>query len=228
MQLAKLTDLRQSEPKRRYVDACGLAHALELIGERWSMLVLRELLLGPRRFSEMRADLPGISANVLTQRLSELEQRGLVRRRKLPPPASVQVYEATEWTLEASPILCELGRWASRSPSHDPSQPVSAVAILLSMRTNFEPAKAGDLACTIAFRFGPSAYFVTVADGMIAVEAGEPANADATITCHPDQLKPVLYGDGSVADLQVAGNVDVARRYFGLFSLPSKVDPHLR
>src|ERR687883_1452832 len=99
MQLQKLTTARKNEEKRRYDDACGLAHALELVGERWAMLVLRELAYGPRRFSELKADLQGISANVLTQRLTELEARGLVRKVRLPPPASVQVYEATEWGL---------------------------------------------------------------------------------------------------------------------------------
>src|SRR5439155_17171256 len=133
MKLQKLTKARKSEDKRRYDDACGIAHALELIGERWAPLVLRELMYGPRRFSELRADLPGISANVLSQRLTELEQRGLVRKTRLPPPASVQVYEATEWALDANPILCALGRWAFRSPRHDPSQSISAVAIMLSM-----------------------------------------------------------------------------------------------
>ena len=87
--------MRRGEPRRGYDDACGTAHALELIGERWALLVLRELLLGPRRFSDLRADLPAISANVLTQRLGDLEQAGLLTRRKLPPPASVQVYELT-------------------------------------------------------------------------------------------------------------------------------------
>src|SRR5437762_13284154 len=114
MKLVKVTKLRQNEEKRRYDDACGLAHALELLGERWAMLVLRELAYGPRRFSELKADLPGISANVLTQRLAELEARNLARRTKLPPPASVQVYEATEWGLEAVPPNAALGRWAAR------------------------------------------------------------------------------------------------------------------
>src|SRR6478609_10981772 len=100
-ELIKITKLRQIEEKRRYDDACGLAHALDLIGERWAMLVLRELAYGPRRFSGLKRDLTGISANVLTQRLTELEARGLVRKSKLPPPASVHVYEATDWGLEA-------------------------------------------------------------------------------------------------------------------------------
>src|SRR4051795_5189706 len=105
MQLEKLTTIPQSEEKRRYDDACGMAHAMELLGERWAMLVLRELAYGPRRFSGLKADLPGISANVLSQRLTELEARGLVRKIKLPPPASVQVYEATPWGLEAIPVI---------------------------------------------------------------------------------------------------------------------------
>src|ERR671939_1998767 len=109
MQLEKLTTTRKSKEKRRFDDACGLAHALELLGERWAMLVLRELAYGPRRFSELKADLQGISANVLTQRLTELEARGLVRKVKLPPPASVQVYQATEWGLEAMPVIGSLG-----------------------------------------------------------------------------------------------------------------------
>ena len=110
MQLDKVTKTRQIEDKRRYDDACGLAHALDLVGERWALLVLRELMFGPRRFSGLRRDLPGISANVLSQRLMELEQRGLVRRTQLAPPASVQVYEATEWGLEAAPVSTELHR----------------------------------------------------------------------------------------------------------------------
>src|SRR5881628_1732882 len=105
MKLGKIT--------RRYHDACGTAHALDLIGERWALLVMRELMLGPKRFSDLKGDLPGISANVLTQRLEGLETTGLVRRRRLPPPAAAQVYELTDWGYEAEPIVQELGRWAT-------------------------------------------------------------------------------------------------------------------
>ena len=113
MKLQKLTNSRQKEEKRRFEDACGLAHALDLLGERWAMLVLRELAYGPRRFSGLKRDLPGISANILTQRLNELEARGLVRKTRLPPPASVQVYEATEWGLEVVPVIASLGAKAT-------------------------------------------------------------------------------------------------------------------
>src|SRR5919112_965904 len=169
MKSEKITKSRQSEEKRRYDDACGVAHALELIGERWAPLVLRELMFGPRRFSGLRADLPGISANVLTQRLGELEDRGLVRRTQLPPPASVQVYEATEWGLEAAPVIRALGRWAVRSPKHDPGLFVSAVSIMMSMQTMFDSQRAGDLRARIGFRFGDSGYVATIADGEIDI-----------------------------------------------------------
>lgn len=222
MKLENVTKQSSTEEKRRFQDACGLAHALELLGERWAILVLRELLLGPRRFSDLKADLPGISANVLTQRLSELEERGLVRRTKLPPPASVRVYEATEWALDAGPILCQLGRWAFRSPRHDPTQPVSAVAIMLSMQTNFDPTLAGDFAGTIGFRFGEARYWAKVHEATLEVRSGERPDADATITCAPDDMKPVLYGGAPVEMVQVDGNIEATRRFVRLFSLPPK------
>ncbi len=151
MQLENRTIVRQKEGKRGYDDACGLAHALELIGERWALLVMREMMFGPRRFSGLKRDLPGISANVLAQRLAELEERGLVRRTRLPPPASVQVYEATEWGLEAAPVLRELGRWAVRSQCHDPSRPVSHVSTMMSMQTMFDAGLARDFSARAGF-----------------------------------------------------------------------------
>src|SRR5215207_3657869 len=145
MQLDKVTTARRTEEKRRYDDACAAAHGMDLIGERWSMPLIRELLLGPRRFSDLRASLRGISANVLTQRLEGLEGAGVLVRRKLPPPASVQVYELTPWGYESEPILQALGRWAARSPRHDPSLPLSAVSLMLSFRTMFDPSRAQNL-----------------------------------------------------------------------------------
>ena len=216
MELEKITG-------RSYADACGLAHALELIGERWAPLVLRELLLGPRRFSELRAALPGISANVLTQRLGDLEARRLVERRTLPPPASVQVYQATEWALEASPILCALGRWASRSPLHERTHPVSAVAIMLSMQTNVDVERIGDFAGTLAFSFPDGDYFARVEAGKLEIGVGEPAQADAVVSANPNALKPVLYGGAPVDQLEIAGDRAAARRFFSLFSLPPTI-----
>src|SRR3954453_16884712 len=135
----------EASSRRSYDDACGAAHALDLVGERWALLVIRELMLGPKRFGALRRDPPGISTNVRTQRLEGLEEVGVVVRRRLPPPASAQVYELTPWGYEAEPILQVMGRWAARSPSHDPRLPLSAVSLLLSFRTMVDPARAKGL-----------------------------------------------------------------------------------
>lgn len=200
-----------------------MAHALELIGERWAPLVLRELMFGPRRFSELRADLPGISANVLSQRLNELERRGLVRRRQLPPPASVQVYEATDWGLEAAPVIRALGRWAVRSPRHDPGLFVSAVSIMMSMQTMFDARRAGDLSGRIGFRFGDVGYVADIRDGAIDIRRDEPAEVEALFIAAPGAIAGVLYGGAPLETVDVRGDMELARRFITLFPLPSKV-----
>jgi DNA-binding HxlR family transcriptional regulator len=223
MQLENVTESRRTEPKRGYDDACGTAHALELIGERWALLVLRELMLGSRRFSELRADLPGISANVLTQRLNDLEQRGLVVKKRLPPPASVQVYEATAWGLEAEPIVQALGRWAARSPRHDPTLPISGVSILLSFRTMFDPLRAKDMKATIAFRFGEDRYYVEIGDGKLVARRGEPDAADLIVTAEPTMLASVVYGKQPLDLVGIEGDRSLFQRFVDLFELPPKV-----
>src|SRR3712207_2209728 len=105
---------------RTYDDGCAAAHALDLIGERWALLIVRELLLGPKRFTDLRAGLPGASADVLAQRLREMTESGVVRRRKLPPPAGSEVYELTDWGAGLEPVVTHLGRWGSASQSLDP------------------------------------------------------------------------------------------------------------
>ncbi|HEU5482072.1 MAG TPA: helix-turn-helix domain-containing protein [Sphingomicrobium sp.] len=225
MTLQKLTTSRQDEEKRRYDDACGIAHALELIGERWAPLVLRELMFGPRRFSELRADLPGISANVLTQRLGELEHRGLVRRTQLPPPASVQVYEATEWGLEAAPVIRSLGRWAVRSPKHDPGLFVSAVSIMMSMQTMFDPLLAKGFAARAGFRFGETSYVADIRDGRIAVSRSPIERCDFVVTAGPGQVAGILYGGAPLDSVAIEGDIGRTRRFVTLFPLPPKVEP---
>src|SRR5215210_2162519 len=180
MKLQKITDVSRASPKRRYDDACGTAHALDLVGERWALLVIRELMLGPKRFGDLRADLPGISANVLTQRLEGLEAAGVLFRRKLPPPASVQVYELTPWGYECEPIFQALGRWAARSPQHDPSLPLSAVSLFLSFRTMFDPARAAGLDARIGFRFGAETFLVRITEARIEVARGPLDHTDLT------------------------------------------------
>jgi DNA-binding HxlR family transcriptional regulator len=223
MELENITNPQRKEVRRRYDDACGLAYALELIGERWALLVMRELMFGPRRFSELKADLPGISANVLTQRLAELEQRGLVRRTRLPPPALVQVYEATEWGLEAAPVLRSLGKWAVRSQGHDPTLPVSHVSIMMSMQTMFDGECAQGMNAQIGFRFGQTSYLASIQDGSFDARRGETDGADVVFSGEPAQMAAVLYGGAPLETVAVEGDMGLARRFTTLFPLPQKV-----
>lgn len=223
MELEKITKLRQNQEKRRYEDACGLAHAMELLGERWAMLVLRELAYGPRRFSELKADLQGISANVLTQRLTELEGRGLVRRTKLPPPASVQVYEATEWGLEAVPLIASLGRWAARSPWHDPTLQMSHVSVMMSLQTLLSPAHAKGLRARIGFQFGDTSYVATVHDGRLDVDRTKVEECDVVFTGAPSAVAAVIHGGAPFEMIRVEGDMELAKRFVKLFPLPAKV-----
>ena len=224
MQLEKITNMRQSEEKRRYDDACGLAHALDLVGERWGMLVLRELAYGPRRFSELKGDLQGISANVLSQRLLGLEMRGLVRKLRLPPPASVQVYEATEWGLEVVPVIASLGKWAARSPAHDPTLPMSHVSLIMSLQTLLSPALAAGLRARIGFRLGDASYATTVHDGRLDVERGEVEGCEVTFTGMPTEIAAVIHGGAPFETIRVEGDIDLAKRFVTLFPLPPKVE----
>jgi DNA-binding HxlR family transcriptional regulator len=229
MKLQKVTDAERGAAKRRYDDACGTAHALDLIGERWALLVMRELMLGPKRFSDLRGDLPGISANVLTQRLEGLEAAGLLVRRRLPPPASTQVYELTPWGYEAEPIVQSLGRWAARSPAHDPTLPISATSIMLSFRTMFDQGRAADFRAAIGFRLGAESFLARIADGRFENGRADAEGADVVFAGTPTGLAAFVYGGQPIEVLEQAGilklegNQAVAARFARLFPLPPKV-----
>lgn len=197
---------------------------MELLGERWAMLVLRELAYGPRRFSELKADLVGISANVLTQRLTELEARGLVRKTRLPPPASVQVYEATEWGLEVVPLIASLGRWAARSPWHDPKLQMSHVSVMMSLQTLISPVLAEGLDARIGFQFGETSYVATVRNGRLDVNRTEVKDCQVVFTGAPSDVAAVIHGGAPFAMIGVEGDMELAKRFVGLFPLPEKVN----
>ncbi|WGF90497.1 winged helix-turn-helix transcriptional regulator [Marinivivus vitaminiproducens] len=237
MKSEKLTHTSEPTRRRRYDDACATAHALDLVGDRWALLVMRELMLGARRFGDLRANLPGISANVLTQRLEDLEASSIVVRRKLPPPASVQVYELTEWGRESEPIFQALGRWAARSPAHDPTLPFSATSLMLSMRTMLDVDRARGVDAWIRFDLGGERYLTHLHDGRLdIVEATSPA-PDLVMAGEPRVVAGAIYGGQPLASLEAAGVLRIegdralAERYITLFPLPPKADvtvPELR
>ena len=214
---------------RTYSDACGMAHGLDLVGGRWALHVVRELVLGPKRYSDLQADLPGISTSMLRDRLVELERDGLVRRRRLDPPAASWVYELTGWGRELGPVVCALGRWAARSPGHRPDLPLSTTAFVLSLRTNVDAARTAGRSGSWSLRVGSTELHAWLADGAFTVEPGDASGeAPARLVGAPEQLAGLVYGgrdlDEAAAsgDVAVEGDRDALRVLLELFTLPEK------
>ena len=218
--------------RRSYADACGAAHGLDLIGDRWALLVVRELILGPKRFTDLRDGLPGISPNVLTQRLEELESANIVRRRKLPPPGGAWVYELTEWGAELEDIIKRLGRWAVRSPLRQSDLPIGTDSLMLSFRTMFDGASAAGLDASIELRIGDATFRARVARNKLTLVRGAATDPDVVITASsPNALAAIVYGGLPIADaqregdVQVTGNKTVVKRFVSLFPLPEPIAP---
>ncbi|MBD7941745.1 winged helix-turn-helix transcriptional regulator [Brevundimonas guildfordensis] len=227
MKLEKVTTEPLSRA-RRYHDACGAAHGLDLVGERWALLVIRELMMGPRRFSDLRKDLCGVSANVLTQRLEGLEASGILRRRKLPPPASVQVYELTDWGYEIEPVFMVLGRWAARSPQHDPALPISAVSIMQSFKTMFDADRARGATMRLGFALDEDRMVVTMADGRLDARRGEVADCEVIVRAPARVIAAAVYGKVPLEALEADGAMVIEgrratfERFVDFFRLPQK------
>jgi DNA-binding HxlR family transcriptional regulator len=208
---------------RTYGDRCGIARALDLVGERWALLVVRELLLGPKRFTDLRAGLPNIGPDVLSQRLRELEASGVIRRRRLAPPAASQVYELTDWGRDLEPVVLGLGRWGSRAPVPSEDAPLGADAAMIALKTMFHPPAADGLEASYAVRLGEDEYDVRVAGGRLEITRGAPARAHATIETDPATLAMVLWHGRPMDDLRIEGSRSLARRFLRLFpTAPSR------
>jgi DNA-binding HxlR family transcriptional regulator/putative sterol carrier protein len=212
--------------RRTYCDGCAAAHALDLVGERWALLVVRELLLGPKRFTDLRAGLPGVSPNVLAQRLRELEGAGVVRRRKLPAPAASRVYELTNWGMELEPVIIRLGRWGARSASRPRDAALSVDSLVLSFRTMFDPRAAEGLNASYELRLGEDRFRAVVADGRFEVVRGGAEEPDATIEADPVTLAALVYEGRPLAealrsgDIKIEGDESAVERFLTLFPLP--------
>lgn len=211
---------------RTYGDACGVPRALDRVGERWALMIVRELVLGPKRFTDLRTGLPHASPNVLSQRLRELERDGLVRRRKLPPPAASQIYELTAWGVELEPVITALGRWGARAPLAPPEVGMSLDSHILSLRTLFDPSLAGDFSASIDLRLGEHRFRAEVGEGRLEVVRGEGEAPDAAVETDARTLLALAQGRRELAealragDLELEGDEKVVARFLGLFPLP--------
>lgn len=209
----------------RYDDPCGIARALEVLGDRWALLVVRELMFGPRRFAQVRSGLHGISPNVLSQRLRDLEDAGVVRHDLLAPPANVAVYGLTERGQALEPVLLELGRWGSREPIGT-TEELSVNALLLALKTMFRPAAPVD--ATFRLNVAGESFLVDAAGGELQiVRDGTARPAAVTLECDVATLRAVAFGRLSVTAavqagrLAVTGDRRVAARFGRMFPVPA-------
>jgi DNA-binding HxlR family transcriptional regulator len=195
--------------KQAHEDGCGISHAQELLGQRWALVVVRELLLGPKRFTDLRACIPGISPNVLSQRLRELEASGIVSHRRLAPPIAAQVYELTEWGRELEPAVLALGRWATSSPAFPRGARMSPDSLVLALKTTFKPAKADGLDARYELWLNEIPFTIAVHDGRFDAARGEADAPDAVVRSDPGAIAAVVFGSRSLAQAVQAGEVEV-------------------
>jgi len=212
--------------RRKYDQGCGSAHALDLVGDRWALLVVRELVLGPKRFTDLRDGLPGIGPNVLSQRLKELEEIGVLRRHVLPPPAASTVYELTEWGRELEDVLVRLGRWGARSPSMRLGPETRPEWLVLGMRSIYDPA-AEPVPTTYELRFGNETFWARTDDSSLAVGRGEASEPDAVLTSDVETVAKLMRGQLKPAAALTSGAVKLIGersafdRFPSLFKFPA-------
>jgi DNA-binding HxlR family transcriptional regulator len=205
-------------PERTYNQYCGVARALDLIGERWALLVVRELALGPKRFTDLRHGLPGIATNVLSLRLRQLEQNGIVNRRQLPPPAPAQVYELTPHGRALVPIMLALGRWgASAMGPRLPEQAIRGEWLALALTAFFDPDAAKSLNASIALDLDGDRFTLRLDEGMLEVTPGTNGPVDLTIEADTESL--LQYLAGAPVPLQAEGDRELLARLRALFPL---------
>ncbi|WP_166354774.1 winged helix-turn-helix transcriptional regulator [Phytoactinopolyspora limicola] len=206
---------------RTYGEACPIAHSLDMIGDRWAMLVVRELRLGPRRFSDLQASLPAAGPNMLAQRLRDLERFGVLTRRTLPPPAAAKIYELTEWGSELEPVFRALARWGARAPAPPAGQRLSPDSVMLGLRTFFVVPTEAPWSATYDVHLGDERYRVRVVDGQLTeltrTATDDPADATLVFDDHMamDALTAGLETLSELIErgaLRLIGDADAARR----------------
>ncbi|KZY45505.1 transcriptional regulator [Roseovarius sp. HI0049] len=205
-------------PRLRYDEGCLAAHALNLIGDRWALLVVRELNFAPKRFQMIRAGLPGITPSVLTGRLGQLVEAGVVAH-----DARLGIYSLTEAGHGVLPVLEALCRWALMVPGHDPKRFISPSALMISMGVNLLPERAQE--AVAGFDFGGEAFEMRVVQGRVVTRAVETPEAPFVLSGDGNGMASAVYGRLPLAELEAAGRVSVtgdhaaAQRFVGMFGL---------
>ena len=224
---------------RTYADACGIARALDVIGERWAIPVIRELIFGPRRYSDLAATLPGVSTNILSSRLRELTEAGVVAKRRLPRPAAATVYELTAWGADLEPALLALGRWAAGTAVDPDGQTLSPSSFALSLKTTFDPIAAAEVTMDVGLVMDDDVFDSCISAGTFVIRRSlEPGSIDPKTRAqptagqsmqlrgHPKDLADIIHGNTDPAspttfgDILLDGSPDDVTIFASCFSIP--------
>jgi DNA-binding HxlR family transcriptional regulator len=212
---------------RAYGQYCGFARALEVVGERWALMIVRDLLVAPKRFTDLLRGLPGIPSNVLTARLKEMEQAGIARRRLLPRPDRGVVYELTEYGRELEPVVVALGRWGAKTLGDPrPDETITLDSMVTALRTTFHPEAARGVTAGFELRVGEIVLHARVQDGRVEAGGGPLAGADLVIHAGPG-IRGLMAGELSPAAalehgvVQITGEPALLTRFAEIF----RIDP---
>ena len=201
-------------PERTYNQYCGLARALDLVGERWALLVLRELTLGGKRFTDLREGLPGIGTNVLATRLRELQADGIVRKLRLMPPADTTVYMLTEYGVGLVPAMLALGRWGVQTMGpRDPDQELRSGWVAVAMQAFFQP---GNVDATLELNLADGPFRIEIDGDRIDIGPGHAPDADLRMTVDDDALLGYLRGEAPAPKAE--GDQKLLRRLPQIFA----------
>jgi DNA-binding HxlR family transcriptional regulator len=214
---------------RSYNQYCGLAYALDMVGDRWTILIVRELIVGPRRFTDLLEGLPGISTNLLSERLKSLEQNGMLNRRTLPPPAGSTVYELTAIGRALESTLIELGKWGSQfvPSSAGDAALLNAGSYALTLKTFFRPEQAQGIDETYELHIDDEVLRVQIMAGELQVQQGEAQNADVVLYTNISTYLSLLSGQikpeeaASSGLIRFEGNPDALSRFFDICGVPA-------
>jgi DNA-binding HxlR family transcriptional regulator len=212
--------------RRDYGQYCGLVHAVELVGERWALLIIRDLLVGPKRFSELRRGLPRIPTNVLSERLKELEAATVVRRRVLPRPPGSVVYELTAYGADLEEVVLKLGLWGARTLGNPrPTDILTIDSLMLALRATFRPSAARHASVKYELRLGEIVINVRIDRGQLSVGRGALPEADLVVECGP-VIRALMARELSVSDaienglVRVTGDPALFDRFVDMFHIP--------
>jgi DNA-binding HxlR family transcriptional regulator len=212
---------------KHYGQACAIARALDVVGERWSLLLVRELTLGPRRYRDLTTGLPGIPSNVLAARLKDLQAAGVITRRTLPAPTDVTVYQLTAAGRALQPALNELLDWGLRygpEPTEDDELQPSWPLLGAAGRAIALPAGR-----TCELRVGPEVFYLSSDAGKLTVRRGPAPDGDAVVTMSADTLYSLVTGQTTVTDAvrrsTVDGDTEIARRALEPLAAPALTKP---